>query len=187
MGSPCVACGYSINSEEFKALSFAQYKKQKFAFHLDVEDRKHQEIIQRFQKNVLWECDQCGKHNLNLPKLANGEPDFEAEVQCEGCAHPYEEQNDLLPFWVLKQLGFDDGDDTSNVYELKKLGETQLLWLQALGKARKIDAHTGTRKYVERKKVSAGLEEIKSQSRWISGGKWRDGTQALAFLDAYLF
>ena len=42
-------------------------------------------------------------------------------------------------------------------------------------------------RFEERKKLIARLERIKSKSRWISGGKWRDGTQALAFLEEYLF
>lgn len=75
MGSPCVSCGYSIDIKEFQALSLKQFQKQDYAFHLDIDSPKHQEIIQRFQKNVLWECDQCKKHNLNLPKNAQGEPD----------------------------------------------------------------------------------------------------------------
>lgn len=187
MGSPCVSCWYSVHLKEFSALSFSQFQKQDFAFHLDIDSPKHQEIIQQFQRNVLWECDQCGKHNLNLPKNNDGNPDVSVRVHCEGCSHPYEHERDLLPFWALKQIGFDDGDDSTNVYELKKLWETQLLWLQALAKARKGDNHTGNNRFEERKKLIAGLERIKSKSRWISGGKWRDGTQALAFLEEYLF
>lgn len=187
MGSPCVSCGDSVELKEFQALSLKQFQKQDFAFHLDIDSPKHQEIIQQFQRNVLWQCDQCGKHNLNLPKDRDGNPDTSIGVQCEGCSHPYEHEIDLLPFWALKQIGFDDGDDSTNVYELKKLWETQLLWLQALAKARKGDNHTGNNRFEERKKIIAGLERIKSKSRWISGGKWRDGTQALAFLEEYLF
>ena len=186
MGSPCVSCGYSIDIKEFQALSLKQFQKQDYAFHLDIDSPKHQEIIQRFQKNVLWECDQCKKHNLNLPKNAQGEPDAWANVQCEGCGHPYKHEVDLLPFWALKGIGYDDGDDTTNVYELKMLGELQLLWLQALAKAKKIDAHAGTQSFDERKKLIVALENIKSRSRWISGGRWKDGSEALRFIEEYL-
>lgn len=66
------------------------------------------------------------------------------------------------------------------------LGELQLLWLQALAKAKKIDAHAGTQSFDERKKLIVALENIKSRSRWISGGRWKDGSEALRFIEEYL-
>lgn len=68
MGSPCVNCGYSIELDEYQTSSLKQFKKQKFAFKLNIKDLAHQQIIANFRDHVLWQCDQCQKHNLNLPK-----------------------------------------------------------------------------------------------------------------------
>lgn len=177
MWSSCVSCGDLVELDEFQASSLKQFQKKDFAFKLDISSREHQEIIAWFRDNILWQCGGCKRHNLNLPKWKDGNPDVSENVSCEWCGDPYEHGKDLLPFWALKGFGFDDGDDNSNKYELKKLWETQLLWLQAIAKARKND---------ELESLQEGLEWVKRRSRNISWWRWKDGRRALRYIEWYL-
>lgn len=184
--SSCVACWYTESTAEFASSSLKQYQKKNFAFHLDISKKEHQEIIALFRDNVLWQCTQCESHNMNLPKGKDGEPDLKQDTQCEKCAHPFNINEDILPIWALKWFGFNDGDSSSNTYELKKLWEVQILWLQALAKARKIDASRWDGKLSEIQALQQWLEKIKRNTRAISGWKYKDGNRALQYIQSYL-
>lgn len=187
IASSCVNCGDKIELKEFKLSSLKQFQKKDFAFKLDINDAKHQEIIALFRDNVLWQCNSCNWNNLNLPKDKNWDPDISHDVHCDWCGDKYIHWENLLPFWALKWFWFDDWDDSNNTYELEKLWETQLLWLQAIEKAHSIDATTNNWKRLEIKKLQDWLETLKSNTRTISRGRRKDGTKALEYLENYLY
>jgi len=135
----CVNCGDTESLEEFEKSSFKQFQRWDFAFKLDMSQKEHQGIIKHFQTHVLWQCNQCQRQNFNLPKDDDGNPDTHSHTSCEGCWDWYKSNEDFLSFWAMKWFWFDDGDDSTNTYELKKLAEWQFLWLKAIAKARKID------------------------------------------------
>lgn len=182
----CVYCWDTESLKEFETSSFQQFQKWEFAFHLDMSIKEHQETIAHFRDFILWQCDQCERHNFNLPKDSQGNPDITQNISCEWCWDPYEQNNDFLSFWAMKWFGFDDGDDSSNTYELKKLWEWQFLWLQAVAKARKIDSHNGDNHHNELSALEEGLKNIKRGTRSISWGRWKDGNRLIYFLESYL-
>jgi hypothetical protein len=71
IASSCVNCGDKIDLKEFKLSSLKQFQKKQFAFKLDINDKKHQEIVLLFRDNILWQCNGCNGNNLNLPKDKN--------------------------------------------------------------------------------------------------------------------
>lgn len=186
LGNACVNCGDTETLQEFEKSSFKQFQKWEFAFELKMSEIEHQKIIKHFQSYILWQCDHCRRQNFNLPKNSNGGPDLDANISCQWCPSPYNPKEDFLSFWAMKDFGFDDGDDSSNEYELKKLAEGQFLWLKAVAKARKIDSEKWPSHNEELLQLQKSLEKRKQASRSIAWGRMKDGERLIEFLEEYL-
>jgi len=182
----CVNCWDTESLKEFETSSFKQFKKWKFAVKLDMSQRTHQEIIKHFQTHVLWQCNVCQRQNFNLEKDSSWNPNSHSHTSCEWCGDEYKLDEDFLSFWAMKWFWFDDGDDNSNTYELKKLAEWQFLWLQAIAKARKIDKEKWPSINDELSALESWLKKVKSRSRSIAWGRLKDGQRLIEFLENYL-
>lgn len=152
----------------------------------NINNTEHQEIIALFRDNLLWFCSHCDTSNINIPKDADWNHDLSEHVGCAWCGNTFNTEDDITPFMPIRNIWYNDGDDSNDTYEMKKLVELHAIWMRALKKAITIDNAKNNRKRVETIILANKLGKYLGNYRRVWRGR-RDWNRAIQFLEEYLY